>query len=95
VIKDGVVLQHGAIPLTGSYREISKYLRGDKSFKSASSLGQVSPAGDCEDGLVESLRKGFTKHITLEDGALTERETALTKELAASKYSHHDWMFRK
>jgi lipoyl(octanoyl) transferase len=95
VIKDGVVLQHGAIPLTGSYREISKYLRGDKSFKSASSLSQVSPAGGCGEGLVESLREGFAKRIPIERGALTERETTLTKELAASKYASRDWLHRK
>jgi lipoate-protein ligase A len=95
VIKDGVVLQHGAIPLTGSYREISKYLRGDGSFKNASSLSQVSPAGGCEDGIVESLREGFARHIPIEDGALNEREAVLTKELAASKYAHRDWIFRK
>jgi lipoyl(octanoyl) transferase len=95
VIKDGVVLQHGAIPLTGSYREISKYLRGDKSFKSASSISQVSPGGSCEDELVESLRKGFSKHIPLRDGALSGGEASRTEELAAAKYAHRDWTFRK
>jgi lipoate-protein ligase A len=95
VIKDGVVLQHGAIPLTGSYREISKYLRGDKSFKSASSLSQVSPAGSCEDGLIESLREGFSRHLRIADAALNEYEAGLTKELAETKYSQPDWTYRK
>jgi lipoate-protein ligase A len=95
VIKDGVVLQHGAIPLTGSYREISKYLRGDRAFKSASSLSQVSPAGSCGDGLVESLREGFSKYLPIEDGALNEYEAGMMKELAASKYSQPNWTYRK
>jgi lipoate-protein ligase A len=95
VIKDGVVLQHGAIPLTGSYREISRYLRGDNSFKSASSISQVSPGGSCEEGLVDALRKGFSKHLPLQDGALSEGEAARAKELAAAKYARRDWTLRK
>lgn len=95
VIKEGVVLQHGAIPLTGSYREISKYLRGDKTFKSASSLNQVSPSGSCETELIDCLREGFGRHLPLFDGALSERELDKTRELATGKYSHHDWLYRK
>ena len=96
VIKDGVVLQHGAIPLTGSYREIAKYLKGEgHSFKRASYLNQVSGSGSCEGDLTKSIREGFSMHLPMRDGGLEPQELEAARELAKTRYANPDWLFRK
>ena len=96
VIKDGVVLQHGAIPITGSYSNIGKYLNCENhSFKTALSLNQVSDQPVREEELLSSLKRGFAKHLPLEEGTLTAFELASAKRLRESKYSQQKWMFRK
>jgi len=96
VIKDGVVLQHGAIPITGSYSNIGKYLNCENhSFKTALSLNQVSDQPVREEELLISLKRGFAKHLPLEEGTLTTFELASAERLRESKYSQQKWMFRK
>jgi lipoate-protein ligase A len=96
VIKDGIMLQHGAIPLTGSYSKISKYLTVDaKSFKSVSSLGEVSKTNVSEEKLLSALKIGFGKHIDLVDGELSVWEMQKTVELAKIKYGTKEWLWRK
>jgi lipoate-protein ligase A len=96
VLKEGVVLQHGAIPLTGSYREISKYLTCDSDFsKSISSLNQVSGSRVEPAGLLSSMKTGFGQHILLEDGSLNEFEREITEQLTRDKYGSDVWTLRK
>jgi lipoate-protein ligase A len=96
VIKDGVLLQHGAIPLTDSYRNISKYLKTVAPFtKNISSLQQVSEMSFGEEELLKALREGFQKRVVLEDGKLTDFERDLAAKLAVEKYGNDDWMFRR
>ena len=94
VIKDGVVLQHGAIPLTGSYTAISKYLKGvGGSAKNASSLHRASGLKIGEHDLLRALKQGFGGHLRLEEGAFTGREEEKTLTLAKEKYPSDEWMF--
>ena len=94
VIKDGVVLQHGAIPLTGSYTAISKYLKGvGDSVKNASSLHRASGLKIGEHDLLRALKQGFGGHLRLEEGAFTGREEEKTLTLAKEKYPSDEWMF--
>lgn len=96
VIKDGVVLQHGAIPITTSYTGIAKYLRcATDSGKHTTSLNQVSNDIICEERLLAALKGGFSRHINLTDGAFTDSESSLFKELALNKYSQQWWTFRR
>jgi len=96
VIKDGIVLQHGAIPLTGSYAEITKYLTEDaKSSKSVSSLADVSRARVEEEKLLSALKTGFGKYVHLMDGELNEKELQKTAELAENKYGTNEWLRKK
>ena len=96
VIKNGVVIQHGAIPITESYTRISKYLKtGSTKLKSVSSLGSSAGSKIRDEELLESLRYGFSRHLNLLNGHLNEYEQQKTKELAESKYSHKDWIFRR
>ena len=96
VIKNGVVLQHGAIPLTGSYTRITKYLKtGSTSFKSVSSLRGTAGNDIRDEELLESLKKGFGNHLNLLEGNLNEYEKLKTKNLAVNKYSKKEWRYRK
>jgi lipoate-protein ligase A len=96
VIKEGVVLQHGAIPLTQSYTNIEKYLKtGTDGFKNISSLNQASGFPINDKFLLLSLKDGFSKHLSLIDGELNDFEISHSKNLAVNKYSTEEWMFRK
>jgi len=95
-IKEGVVLQHGAIPYSGRYTDIAKYLRhGTDSPKSASYLSRIAGKQIADDELLAALREGFSRHLPLVEGDLTGEEKALTARLAKEKYSKADWMFRR
>jgi lipoate-protein ligase A len=96
VLKDGVVLQHGAIPLTSSYREISKYLTCDSEFtKSISSLNQALGSSVDPSSLLSALKSGFGQYIHLEEGNLSRYEKVLTEKLSREKYSTETWTRRK
>ncbi|MCK4924043.1 MAG: lipoate--protein ligase family protein [Spirochaetes bacterium] len=96
VLKEGIVLQHGAIPLTGSYREISKYLASDSDFtKSISSLNQASDSSVDRTSLLSALKTGFGKHLLLEDSHLNGFEKTLTEQLSRDKYGTDAWTLRK
>lgn len=96
VIKNGVVVQHGAIPLTGSYTRIVKYLKfGSTAFKSVSSLTEVSGNTIAEKELLTALKKGFGRHLHLVEGSLNDYEIQKTDELEVKKYSQEDWIYRK
>lgn len=100
VIKDGAVLQHGAIPLSDSYTDIVKYLCSPVDFrknfnKNSSSLNQVSGSRISDEKLLEALRKGFGKHVELIEGSFTGMELLAIKELAEKKYSNDWWTFRR
>jgi lipoate-protein ligase A len=96
VIKNGVVIQHGAIPITGSYTRIAKYLKtGSTKFKSVSSLSSTSGNDIRDDDLLKSLRNGFGRYLNLTDGHLNQYEQLKTEELAEVKYSNNEWLYRK
>jgi lipoate-protein ligase A len=96
VIKDGVALQHGAIPLTGSYKNISKYLKCDSAFKkNISSLSQAAAVKINEEDLLTALKNGFGQHIPLIEGELSDFEMSLTTALVRDKYSHDKWMYNR
>ena len=96
MIKNGVVVQHGAIPLTGSYTRIVKYLKsGSPAFKSVSSLAQASCNNIGERELLKVLKKGFGNHLHLIEGRLSDYENKITEELSVKKYSQKYWMYRK
>jgi len=96
VIKNGVVLQHGSIPLTGAYADISLYLKEKgRGFKQVSSLNQVAKTIIKEEELLRCLKKGFGKHLTLVDAKLNDYEKNKTVLLANEKFGANWWTFRK
>jgi lipoate-protein ligase A len=96
VLKDGVVLQHGAIPLSDSYSKITQYLNcDDLSFKATSSLNQVVGLQVQEEELLQALKKGFGRYVFLEEDGLSEYEFTTAVRLSKEKYSQSEWMYRR
>jgi lipoate-protein ligase A len=96
VIKDGVALQHGTIPLTGSYKNISKYLKCDSSFKkNISSLSQAAAVRINEGDLLNALKNGFGQHIPLFEGDFSDFEMSMITGLVRDKYSQDKWMYNR
>jgi lipoate-protein ligase A len=96
VMKEGTVLQHGAIPLTGSYREITKYLTCESDFtKNITSLNQALGSSINGPLLLSALKTGFGHYIPLEEGSLSRYEKALTEKLSREKYGTETWTRRK
>ena len=92
VLRDGVVLQHGAIPLTTSYSSIAKYLHCGSGFeKGVSSLNQVAANEVDSDQLLSALKEGFGKHLPLREGTFTGWEREKTEQLAHEKYGSEAW----
>lgn len=95
VISGGVMLQHGAIPITDSYTSIVEYLTCDAPFqKENTSLNALAPAPVSEEALLKALHRGFHEHISLIDEGLTDEEMNQARELAQNKYGSDGWNLR-
>jgi len=96
LIRDGVVLQHGAIPITRSYTGIAKYLRHRSQFtKSASSLSEAAGVDVNEEKLLSALHDGFSRSIPMEEGNFSEYEWDLIRHLTSNKYSTPEWNMKR
>jgi lipoate-protein ligase A len=96
VIKENAVLQHGSIPYSGAYENISKYLKcNTKTPKSASFLSQIAGQQIGEEKLLDALKEGFSRHLPLIEGNFTEWELELTRDLVKNKYSQSEWMLKR
>jgi lipoate-protein ligase A len=96
VIHGGVMLQHGAIPITDSYTAIARYLRCDTPIQGqAASLNRLAGREIGEEELLDALRAGFGEHLRLVDGELTESERDLARRLSGEKYGSDEWSMRR
>jgi len=96
LIRDGVVLQHGAIPITRSYTGIAKYLRHPTQFtKSASSLSEAAGTDVDEEKLLSALQEGFSRLIPMEEGDFSGYEWGLIRHLTSNKYSTPEWNMKR
>ncbi len=107
VRREGMVLQHGSLPLEGDIARIFDYLKvpseeerrmlGRKLEERATTLervlGRIVPFPQ----VAEALAAGFAEalQIKLVPGELSERELALVKELRRGKYVTREWNFGK
>jgi lipoate-protein ligase A len=98
IVSRRAALQHGAIPLDGSYRRISRYLRNlsEEEHGLPSSLGEElgREVGFAE--AAEAFARGaafwLSRHgLVLEPGELASGERARSAELLSSKYSQDSW----
>jgi lipoate-protein ligase A len=98
VLSRRAALQHGAIPLDGSYRRISRYLRssGEEDHGQPASLGEElgREVGFAE--AQEAFGRGAALALrklgpALEPGELSPAELARSAELLAEKYSRDEW----
>lgn len=91
-------LQHGAIPLTDSYRRIGRYLEL-ASAEGAAPHGPGSLRQELgrEVGFAEAVaafREGFRRVLRVEDSTLSGRERETAARLAAERYGCDAWNLR-
>lgn len=97
VIRRGIVLQHGAIPLSDSYKNIYLYLENhDKpASKLSKSLSDSAGRIVTEEELLRAIFDGFSRFINLKNGEFTPDENILIRKLAEEKYSSEEWLKRR
>jgi len=101
--RQGVLLQHGSLPLEGDVTRLVRYLSlsgeqerqrlRDKLAQRATTLEHVLGRSVSYDDAVQAMQAGFTGALNLElvAGGLTESERTWVQELKARKYGHPDW----
>lgn len=106
VRKQGVVLQHGTLPLTGDIARIVQVLvfeseaarqsAGVRVAQRATTLGAVLGREIGWDEAATAMAAGFAAalNLTLTPGALTEAEATLADKLYAEKYATDTWNYR-
>jgi len=97
VIRRGIVLQHGTIPITDSYKKISQYLTdyNQPTPKLSKSLSESAGRIITEEELLRAIFDGFSNFINLEDGEFTSYESLLIRKLSKEKYSAEEWLKRR
>jgi lipoate-protein ligase A len=106
VRKRGVVLQHGALPLTGDIARICEVLTFDTEAERetarqrvrqrAATVAEALGRGVTWDDAAAALGRGFAAALNLElvETALTERENELAENLRLEKYATEAWNAR-
>jgi lipoate-protein ligase A len=98
VVNREASLQHGAIPLDGSYRRVARYLTGDPAEGPGvpASLGEVLGRDvgweEAADALERGARAALERlGLALEAGELSAAERELASELESGKYARDEW----
>jgi lipoate-protein ligase A len=98
MINRRAALQHGAIPLDGSYRRISRYLRSSDEedhglpASLAEELGREVGFAEAQEAFARGAALALRERgPLLEPGELTSAELARSSELLAEKYSLDAW----
>jgi len=98
VLNRQAALQHGAIPLDGSYRRISRYLRAPTEEEHGlpaslgEELGREIGFAEAQEAFARGAARWLSRHgLGLEPGELLAAERARAAELLAEKYSRDEW----
>jgi len=93
--RNGVLLQHGAIPLTPHASRLATVLRHAPEDLDAKMIALSDTCGHiiCFEELAEALVAGFAAAwgIVLAPGGLTDAEHAAECKLRTERYADHDW----
>ncbi len=86
-------LQHGSIPLDGSFRRISAYLRSNPggSGRTPASIGEEIGRPVSLEEAAAVFAEVFARRVGTETSALSPEEEALARSLAADKYASDGW----
>jgi lipoate-protein ligase A len=97
--RDGVLLQHGAIPLTPHAERLAALLadRPADLEQKMIALDQALGRASSFDKLAEALLAGFAESwgVVFERGALTAEECEWEERLLAEKYTNEEWTFAR
>jgi lipoate-protein ligase A len=95
--RDGVVLQHGAIPLSPHASRLAALLADppDDLEQKMIALDQALGRASSFDELAEALIAGFVASwgVAFERGELTADERHCEEQLRAAKYTNEEWTF--
>jgi lipoate-protein ligase A len=97
---DGVVLQHGSIPLVGDITRICAVLKArpdpERVHARATTVEEAVGRVVSWDEAAEAMEKGFAEELSLqlEPGVLTREEWDQAKRLRDTKYATDEWTFR-
>ncbi len=98
VLDRRAALQHGAIPLDGSYRRISRYLRAsteeehDLPASLGEELGRAVSFAEAQEAFARGAAQWLSRQgLALEQGELLAGERVRAAELLAEKYSRDTW----
>jgi lipoyl(octanoyl) transferase len=86
-------VQHGSIPLDGSFKGIARYLRapapgsGREPVSLGELLGRDVPVAEA----IDVFSAAFAARVRLEPDRLADDEEALARELAQHKYGSDEW----
>jgi lipoate-protein ligase A len=86
-------LQHGSIPLDGSFRRIDAYLTptGSGSGRAPTSIGEVLGRTVGLDEAIQAFAEAFAHKVGAEPSGLSAQEAALARTLAVDKYGRDGW----
>jgi lipoate-protein ligase A len=97
--RDGVLLQHGAIPLTPHARRLAALLSDppDDLDHKMIALDQALGRTSSFDELAEALIAGFVEAwgVDFEHGGLTMEERQSEEQLCTTKYAVDEWTFAR
>ncbi len=106
VRKQGGVLQHGTLPLTGDVARICEGLKFDSEAdrqraqarvrQRATTVAEVLQREVSWDEAAAAMTRGFAEalNLTLDEGALTPAEIELAAKLREEKYASEGWNYR-
>lgn len=107
VRRQGVILQHGSLPLCGDLARIFDYLLLESEEKRqtlrralrerAATLQEVLGSVTPFDRAAGALAEGFSQalNLTLEPGRLTAREQEMSGQMRRERYACDEWNFRR
>lgn len=93
-------LQHGSIPLDGSFRRVADYLDMDGAAETTfsntepTSIAEARGASVTMEEVSRAFRRAFAETVGIEDDHLTAEETQHAQQLAREKYSQDIWNLR-
>lgn len=96
--REGVILQHGAVPLRLNAEAWQAVLPGTPDLRwSATDVNKEAPQNVQYDDLARALRQGFEAAlgVTLQPAELTNWENFKAQELVKAKYGASEWTRRK
>jgi lipoate-protein ligase A len=89
-------LQHGSIPLNGSFRRVERYIRGatPAAGTQPTSVGEELGREVSLSDLADAVKGAFDAEVGLQPSVLSDRERATAEELCRERYASEQWTLK-